>query len=195
MVPNDEPEEVWKRTIDDIIRMDEELLSRMMNELGKSSNPYDISRIEKTQKRLDKLIEEKDAGYPKLVPGANCMYNAGDCYGLNIPGNMTFFDQHQNLGFKIIPYDEMQPGDIVQDTKHGVPGHAMIYDGNNRFNYAKGEYQGNDYNSKGEGTTLTGNYVTQGQYPLQKNYSIVYRYVGTPSDITRWTNEYNKLYK
>lgn len=189
MVLNDEPEELWKRTIDDIIRMDEELLSRMVNELGKSSNPYDISRIEKTQKRLDKLLEEKDRGYPKLVPGANCMYNAGDCYGLNIPGNQTFVAKHKEIGFKKAPKGSMEPGDIVQDVRGGIPIHAMIYDskdaeGNLLFNYARGNVYSDFENS----------YVKQGKYSLPiKDYD-VYKYVGTPADSTQWINEYKQKY-
>ena len=63
-----------------------------------------------------------------MVQGANCMYIAGDCYGLNIPGNQTFAAKHKELGFKKAAKGSMEPGDLVQDVGGGVPTHAMIYD-------------------------------------------------------------------
>lgn len=182
MVPNKRPIDVWEGLLNNDIEYAEESLSRAMAEGNKK-----LAALR--QEELDSYLKEKDKGYPKLVPGANCMYNAGDCYGLNIPGNQTFVAKHKELGFKKAPKGSMEPGDIVQDVRGGTPIHAMIYDGkdtegNLLFNYARG----NGY------ADLENGYVKQGKYPLPiKDYD-VYKYVGTPADSTQWINEYKEMY-
>ena len=189
MVPNTETEEAWRNRINNYIEYQEELLSRIMANVDNYKKQLGIHYIQQEQEALDKFLEEKDRGYPKLVPGANCMYNAGDCYGLNIPGNQTFVAKHKELGFKKAPKGSMEPGDIVQDVRSGTPIHAMIYDskdveGNLLFNYARGNVYSDFENS----------YVKQGKYSLPiKDYD-VYKYVGTPADSTQWINQYKQIY-
>ncbi len=124
-------------------------------------------------------------GYQSTITGANCMYNAGDCYGLKIPGTQTFKARHKQLGF--IKGKEMKPGDIVLDIKYDIPTHAMIYDhtfnGIPLFNYARGSINKNFQDS----------YVKQGKYKSDKNE--VYKYVGTPADSAKWIDQYFQLYK
>ena len=189
MVVNHETEEEWKNRINDNIRLEEELLSRMMAEYGNSNNFFDRRAIQRRQNLLDELLKEKDKGYSKLIPGANCMYNAGDCYGLNIPGNQTFAAKHKEKGFKRVNNSNMEPGDIVQDNRTGTPIHAMVYDskdveGNLRFNYARGSSIGD----------INADYVKQGKYPLPLKDYAIYRFVGTPADSTQWINEYKQQY-
>ena len=183
MISNYETEEDWKHRVNTTIRHAEELLSRLM------ASGEDSDYAKAKQQELDALLEELDKGYPKLIAGANCMYNAGDCYGLNIPGNETFAAKHRQLGFKKAPKGSMEPGDLVQDVRMGYPTHAMIYDSkddenNLLFNYARG------YNS----TSVKENYVKQGKYPLPEKDYDVYKYIGTPADSTQWINEYKQKY-
>lgn len=181
MVPNDQSEEEWNKYINDLIESSEIALSRAM-----SNKNYKLAKSK--QEALERYLEEKDKGYPKLAPGFNCMYNAGDCYGLNIPGNQTFAAKHKEKGFKRVDSFNMEFGDIVQAKHNGVPTHAMIFDSNDKngkplYNYAKGEYSG-DFNQ---------DYVKQGHFPMEE-VPLVYRYVGTPADSTQWINDYKKIY-
>ena len=168
MVANSKTEEEWRNRINDAIRYQEERLSRIMDNYDGYKKQMGIHFIQEEQEELDRLLEEKDKGYPKLVPGSNCMYNAGDCYGLNIPGNETFAAKHRQLGFKKAPKGSMEPGDLVQDVSMGYPTHAMIYDskdveGNLLFNYARGNVYSDFENS----------YVKQGKYslPIKEMYN------------------------
>lgn len=144
------------------------------------------------KEELKRLEKEYAKGYSPLIPGPNCIYNAGDCYGLNIAGNVEFASKARQLGFKKGEKGSMEPGDIVQDVKSGRPVHAMIYDskdkeGNLLFNYARG-YDDDD------AFDINKNYVKQGKYPLPiKDYD-VYKFVGTQADSTQWTNDYKRLY-
>lgn len=185
MIPNTTPENVWRKTLMEDIGAYEESLSRAMAE-----GATDMANIFK--KELDYLLKQEELGYPAMINASNCMYNASDCYGLNIPGNQTFVAKHKKLGFKKAPKGSMEPGDIVQDVRGGRPFHAMIYDskdskGNLLFNYAKGHtgYDAFDMNE---------NYVKQGKYILPiKDYD-VYKFVGTQADSTQWINEYKEIY-
>ena len=192
MIPNPMTEEQWRNYVNNNIRFQEEQLSRIMSRYDQYKNRYGIRAIQDEQEALDKYLEEKDKGYPKLVPGSNCMYNAGDCYGLNIPGNLTFAAKHKELGFKKAPKGSMEPGDIVQDVSTRKPIHAMIYDskdseGNLLFNYARG-HTGDD------AFDINENYIKQGKYTIPIKDFDIYKYVGTPADSTQWINEYKQKY-
>lgn len=185
MIPNPSSKEEWNKRINEYIKFTEELLSEEMA-LG------DIKNAEISQNHLNKLLEERDNGYPSLIYGANCMYNAGDCYGLNIPGNQTFVAKHKELGFKKYLKGSMELGDIVQDVRGGTPIHAMIYDskdneGNLLFNYAKGHTNDSAFD-------INKNYVKQGKYRIPIEDFDVYKYVGIPADSTQWINEYKQKY-
>ena len=192
MIPNPMTEEQWRNYVNNNIRLQEEQLSRIMSRYDQYKNRYGIRAIQDEQEALDKYLEEKDKGYPKLVPGSNCMYNAGDCYGLNIPGNLTFAAKHKELGFKKAPKGSMEPGDIVQDVSTRKPIHAMIYDskdseGNLLFNYARGDTGDDAFD-------INENYIKQGKYTIPIKDFDVYKYVGTPADSTQWINEYKQKY-
>ena len=182
MVLNNQSEEEWNKNINALIESSEIALSKAM-----ANKNYKLAKSK--QEALERYLEEKDKGYPKLVVGSNCMYNAGDCYGLNIPGNQTFAAKHKELGFKKAAKGSMEPGDLVQDVRIGYPTHAMIYDskdneGNLLFNYARG---------LGD-TDIKSDYIKQGKYSLPiKDYD-VYKYVGTPADSAQWINEYKQKY-
>ena len=185
MVPNNQSEEEWNKTINALIESSEIALSKAM-----ANKNYKLAKSK--QESLERYLEEKDKGYPKLAPGSNCMYNAGDCYGLNIPGNLTFAAKHKELGFKKAPKGSMEPGDIVQYIPYQTPTHAMIYDskdneGNLLFNYAKGQTAADAFD-------IDRNYVKQGKYPRPIEAFDVYKYVGTPADSTQWINQYKQIY-
>ena len=180
MINNPQSEEQWKKSMDERIRITEEQLS-------KSMATGDLEMAEFLQSALDNLLNQK---YIPVVAGFNCMYNAGDCYGLNIPSNQVFAAKHKELGFEKTDKDNLEPGDLVQDIKGRIPVHAMIYDskdseGNLLFNYAKGH-------TDSLADDMGYNYAKQGKYPM-KNYD-VYKYVGTPADSTQWINDYKKIY-
>lgn len=196
MLPNQETEEEWKNRIDGHIELVKNNIKLTKEGFGKITALYNNSDttfqkrvIQKEQNHLDELLKEKDRGYPTMVAGANCMYNAGDCYGLNIPGNQTFAVKYKEKGFKRVDSSNMEPGDIVQDVNHnGIPKHAMIFDGKDKdgkalYNYARGSYSG----------IFDKDYVKQGRYPMEYD-PLVYRYVGTPADSTQWINQYKQIY-
>lgn len=109
--------------------------------------------------------------------GLNCIGTATDNYPEDSREivNKTFRENPANYGFVGVPYDNVLPGDIVQVGDHG-----MIFDSFAGdiplFNYSNGSI-GPDA------------YVKQGQYPA--DYYSVFRYVGTPTLIQQWTEEYN----
>lgn len=180
-IPNSQTKEQWNTSRDLLTDSYEE-------EIRKAKSAGNLRLAKDLQEYLDKQLAEE---YKPLVLGPNCMYNAGDCYGLNIPGNLTFATKHKELGFKKVSNDNLEPGDLVQDVRNGYPRHAMIYDskdneGNLLFNYARG------YTIPEAAYDMKYNYVKQGKYPMD-NYD-VYRYVGTPADSTQWVNEYNEMY-
>ena len=185
MIPNTISEDVWRDRLTKNIESSEKFLSKAMAEGNTHSANF-------WKKDLDYLLKQEELGYPVMVEGANCMYNAGDCYGLNVPGNLTFAAKHRKLGFQKAPKGSMEPGDIVQDVSTGKPLHAMIYDskdseGNLLFNYARGHT--GDY-----AFDINKNYRKQAKYTLPiKDYE-VYKFVGTQADSTQWTNDYKRLY-
>lgn len=182
MILNSQSEEDWNKTINELIEIEETALSAAM-----ANKNYELAKFK--QGELEYYLKEKDRGYQKLVPGYNCMYNAGDCYGFNIPGNQTFANKYKEKGFKRIDSSNMESGDIVQALDYDkIPVHAMIFDSKDKngkplYNYAK-ENSSGDFNK---------DYVKQGHYPMEFN-PLVYRYVGTSADSTAWTNEYKQLY-
>ena len=185
MITNSQSEEAWNKNINALIESTEIALSKAM-----ANKNYKLAKSK--QEALERYLEEKDKGYPKLVVGSNCMYNAGDCYGLNIPGNQTFAVKHKELGFKKAPKGSMEPGDIVQYIPYQTPTHAMIYDskdneGNLLFNYARGQTAADAFD-------IDRNYVKQGKYPRPIEAFDVYKYVGTPADSTQWINQYKQIY-
>lgn len=182
MITNNLSKEEWLRFKNREIAENEQKLSA-----AKAEGDEISSRLYENE--LNKALEELEKGYPTLIPGANCMYNAGDCYRLNIPGNRTFAAKHKNLGFKKISSKQMKPGDIVQDNRVGTPSHAMIYDSKDNegkllFNYARGTSIGD----------INIDYVKQGKYPLPLDDYATYRYVGTPADSAQWINQYKQIY-
>ena len=109
--------------------------------------------------------------------GLNCIGTATDNYPEDSRTNVNrdFRMNASEYGFVGLPYEEMLPGDVVQVGEHG-----MIFDSFNgstpTFNYSDG-HVGPDA------------YKKQGKYPSNR-YS-VFRYVGTPTLIQQWTEEYN----
>ena len=188
MIENTKSKEDWENSILNRYNAIQEDLNLYL------SDPKHIysNTIKNRKEMLKSLEDEYRLGYPKLVPGANCMYNAGDCYGLDIASNVEFATKAKQLGFKKGEKGSMEPGDIVQDVKVQRPVHAMIYDskdkeGNLLFNYARG-YDDND------AFDINKNYVKQGKYRIPIEDFDVYKYVGTPADSTQWINEYKQKY-
>lgn len=138
--------------------------------------------------RLNRLTSLRNKG---LCEGPNCIYNATKNYGdeYATTGNYTFMENHDKKGFIKIDSSSKRPGDIVQviNNWNNAPSHAMTYyrtdeNGVDRFNYSNG-------NSNKQAIRK------DGKYPVDKGIRLdYYRFVGTPADSVRWTNEYNKLY-
>ena len=131
------------------------------------NHPHDRTMWYQAKKELDNNCDY----------GLNCIGTATDNYPEDSREvvNKTFRENPANYGFVEVPYDNVLPGDIVQVGNHG-----MIFDSFAGdiplFNYSNGNI-GPDA------------YVKQGQYPA--DYYSVFRYVGTPTLIQQWTEEYN----
>lgn len=135
------------------------------------------------------------SNYKKIIrdncsPGPSCMYTTTDNFGKQylVPGTQTFVANPQKYGFKQIDTKNRKEGDVqIEVNSNNVPVHGMIFDGydkNNKplFNYSSG---GMDSRS----------IKKHAKYPIALGDRIdTYRFVGTPADSVRWTNEYNKLY-
>ena len=180
MIPNPITEEEWKDSYIRLYRDNQESAIA-----ARQSGNIELAEI--LEKRMQ-IYKNEYMNYSPTIPASNCMYNAGDCYGLNIPGNQTFAATHKEKGFKKVDSSNIEPGDIVQSINtYGIPVHAMIFDSKDKngkplYNYARGFYSG----------SFNKDYVKQGHYPMDTN-ALIYRYIGTPADSTQWINEYKEM--
>lgn len=189
MISNELSYEEKRKLLAKNIKYLEEQLSADIAKGVRMDHPDIQDMIKELNDLVERYYRKKENN---LEPGPNCMYNAGDCYGLNIPSNLTFAAKHRQLGFKKASKGSMEPGDIVQYIPYQRPAHAMIYDGKDNkgnllFNYAKGITGADAFD-------MDKNYVKQGKYPRPIEAFDVYKYVGTPQDSTRWINEYRQIY-
>ena len=121
--------------------------------------------------------------------GLNCIGTATDNYPEDSRevSNKAFRENYEEKGFYIVPFEEKLPGDIVQQG-----GHSVIFDSYKRGPHptlpqAFGDaYPVYNYSNGGIGTEV---YRKQKRYPFTE--PVVYRYVGTPTLIQQWTEEYN----
>ena len=126
-----------------------------------------------------------------MCNGNSCIYTATDNYGkqYRVSGNKTFAENPNKYGFIKINTEDRKPGDLQQviDMYNEEPVHMMIFNGinseeNPTYNYSDGGHNKNSIKKNAK-------------YPINNNRRIdTYRFVGTPADSVKWTNEYNKLY-
>lgn len=121
------------------------------------------------------------------IEGPSCAYTAADNYNMNFKGSEQFRQSADKFGFKEIPYDQVQRGDIVLNYDGNRATHTMNYAGKDetgtaRFNHSNG---GIDQASIRKNA----------KYPFKNgNKPLTYTFVGTPSDSIKWENEYNNKY-
>lgn len=177
------------------IEFEKNNISKFSVEAAKAANngDYDsyyryMNDAQISSARLNRLKSLWDKG---LCEGPNCIYNATKNYGdeYATTGNYTYMENHNKKGFVKIDSSSKRPGDITQVVNdwNNAPSHAMTYyrtdeNGVDRFNYSNG-------NSNKQAIRK------DAKYPVGKGIRLdYYRFVGTPADSVRWTNEYNKLY-
>ena len=139
-------------------------------------NVEDKRRVANYQQAVKEL--ENNCEY-----GLNCIGSALDNYPEDSRENVnsTFAKNFEQLGFKEIDLSEARPGDIVQAVDEEGPFHGMIFSrldetGRPLYNYSSGGIE-------------EGHYVKEGNFYVPINYA--YTYVGTPTLIQQWTEEYN----
>ncbi len=148
-------------------------------DIAKRYRQYAINEYELAEKQLTNCSID-------TIPGPGCIYTATDNYGkqYRVAGNETFAANPNKYGFVKINTKDRQPGDLQQHVSYR-PIHMMLFNGYDehgkpRYNYSSGEPM-----------------KVNANYPIdEKNGDRIdtYRFVGTPADSVRWTNEYNKLY-
>lgn len=121
--------------------------------------------------------------------GLNCIGTVTDNYPEDSRevSNESFRGNYEEKGFYIVPFEEKLPGDIVQQGGHSVIFDSYKRDPHPTLPQAFGDaYPVYNYSNGSIGTEA---YRKQKRYPFTE--PVVYRYVGTPTLIQQWTEEYN----
>lgn len=145
----------------------------------------DFHPIETREARLKQLEE---AVYPLTINGEigpGCLYTATSNYGgkYGYASNPDFESRPASVtGFKRVPTDSVQPGDIVIRHDDNGGRHAMVFDskdanGNWLYNHSNGGAEVSDYRHLGK-------------YPSRKDQLHVYRFTGTHQDSINWVKSY-----
>lgn len=148
-------------------------------DIARRYRQYAINEYELAEKQLTNCSIDS-------IYGPGCIYTATDNYGkqYRVSGNRTFAANPNKYGFVKINTKDRQPGDLQQHLA-GNPIHMMIFNGYDekgkpRYNYSSGEPM-----------------KVNANYPINEEdgHRIdTFRFVGTPADSVKWTNEYNELY-
>lgn len=174
-------------------RSTEEYIQMQRDAMRKAAHEKSLSRTEASIP-----IIKRENG--KTVYGNACLYTATDNYGkaYKQADNNVFASDPGKYGFRVIKVNELQPGDIVQRgayddlTGKFKYGHAMIFDGydeNGRplFNYSAGT----DNPEMPNDLRKHNKYLSE---ELDDYFYRGYRFVGTPEDETRWSQEYRNTH-
>ena len=169
------------------LNQQEEYLNTLLSRWG-------ITPSQKTiwQNNLKALQSQREAGYDAYIGegkilGPSCAYTTGDNYGIDCISSEQFRQNHADYGFREIPYNQVQPSDVVLDynPEEQRATHTMMYskkgsDGVARFNHSNGGHTAEAIRK-------------DARYPF-KGHPLAYEFVGTPADSTQWISDYKKLY-
>lgn len=177
------------------------ILSEKYTRLDLIENYPDFQYYLKYINDAQKLLEAAKNGECKGQEVSNCIANLSEMFPHGLPyGNQSFQANPTKYGFSLIDTQDVKPGDLIQYVEHGVPIHAMMYNGVDKngkptFNYSNGL---SPYMEDG---VLKGGYGTNKHYPdvVSKDgkhleNANVYRYTGTPQDSIQWSNEWEQQY-
>lgn len=195
----------WKTVTKEELEFSQDELANINTEISEAQsrlekNPNDYSAknsleyYRSIQKEAEKRYKQDSVAYatntkiPRL--GANCIYTVSGDYGRPVAGNETFRAMCQNLGFAKIPFEQTQPGDLVQfEGGGGVPRHALM--ANTHYNKDTKQMR---YNGSSGGTS-------ENSIRINRRYKVTdldavqsYRFVGNHADSLKWKNEYKAKY-
>ena len=148
----------------------------------------------------------------KGKPTENCLDTYLSNYNKDhVTGNRSFVRDLEGQGFKEIPIEEIQPGDLAMDYEvrgispllHGEgllsPSHAMMYNGLNSegyptYNYGRGDTE-EDWNTtnnyrKGSIYFFDEAKTPQEAIKLRNSRLKAFRYVGEPEEREEWIKEF-----
>lgn len=121
---------------------------------------------------------------------STCISTVSSKYNRMVPGNITFRNRSNDLGFMEIPESERDHGDIVQTVgRRGVPGHAAMVSGFTR--------DGKMLVDESHGGLTSGTIEHDVDYfdtnpELKKK--LYYRFIGNHEDNKQWEKEYKAKY-
>lgn len=174
--------EAWEKKLAE----DEALYKQWLND------PRTQSHMRRTAEyNLKDLQAQREAGYDAYIGngkilGPSCAFTTANNYGMDFMGSEQFRQNHENFGFKEIPYEKVQPSDVVLDFNNGQATHTMMFAGRDNSGIAR-------FNHSNGGHTKEA-IRKNAKYPF-KGTPLAYEYVGTPQDSTNWINEYKQRYK
>ena len=126
-------------------------------------------------------------------PGQSCIYTATDNYGrkYRVAGNQTFAANPEKYGFIVNgPVENARPGDLYQlINEKGVPDHMNMITGNDD---KKGLLVSYSSGYAGFPNMNRGDYKVNVPLWNKSGYE-TYRFVGTPADNARWSQEWESL--
>lgn len=153
------------------------------NEMRRYELRSKIPELETTVRNYQKLCEQG------LVPGFTCINTVTGYYDRPETWNVRFAKQHEQKGFKKIPYSEIAPGDIVQfKNSDNNPTHALMANTAYTPNSSDMRYNGSNGQSGKEALRINA------KYPTEWDKVDAYRYVGNKADSLQWKKEYREKY-
>lgn len=153
------------------------------NEMRRYELRSKIPELETTVRNYQKLCEQG------LVPGFTCINTVTGYYDRPETWNVRFAKQHEQKGFKKIPYSEIAPGDIVQfKNSDNNPTHALMANTAYTPNSSDMRYNGSNGQSGKEALRINA------KYPTEWDKVDAYRYVGNKADSLQWRKEYREKY-
>ena len=153
------------------------------NEMRRYELRSKIPELETTVRNYQKLCDQD------LVPGFTCINTVTSYYDRPETWNVRFAKQHEQKGFKKIPYSEIAPGDIVQfKNSDNNPTHALMANTAYTPNSSDMRYNGSNGQSGKEALRINA------KYPTEWDEVDAYRYVGNKADSLQWKKEYREKY-
>ena len=140
---------------------------------NRKSDRHEARKLWKEVQQAEDILKK---GYPKYVNGQTCISTATGCYPHRVNGNWLFAVNPSKYGFKEILESDRLPGDLVQEYVDGYPVHALLYSGNNKFNYSNGGWEGNPL-------------YRNSNYKSFNGILKYFRFIGTDEDKKKWENE------
>lgn len=131
-----------------------------------------------------------------------CIFTATSQFndaGAKVAGNKTFRRNPQKYGFKEVPSDSADIGDLVQFSEFGTPHHSVLVSSKNSkgeplLSYSRGSDLPYDTDIKGDTiSTMVKNNPIDKVEEKSGPYS-VFRYIGSPEKRAEWKQEYFNKY-